>query len=65
MSKTFLIEGIDPKLHKDFKVACAYYGLSMKDVLIQHMRNIVEDYLNEVSTLDKRISRIKKGGNKK
>jgi hypothetical protein len=48
LSKDFIIHNIDNKLHKDFKTACSHYDVSMRYTLIQHMRNIVEDYKNAI-----------------
>jgi len=39
-----ILHDLDRELRKDFKTACAHYGLSMKEVLIRHMQNIVNDY---------------------
>ncbi|MBA7494439.1 hypothetical protein ES702_05015 [subsurface metagenome] len=64
MEKTCFIEGIDSKLYKDFKAACAYYELSIKEVLVKHMQNIVEDYLKDRSVYDVPKSYKKKGGKK-
>ena len=46
LGKDYLIKDINPVIYKQFKAACAYYGLSMKDTLIKHMENVVSDYLN-------------------
>jgi len=44
LKKTYLITGIEPGLMKDFKTACSHYELSMRDVFIKHMQNIVSDF---------------------
>jgi len=44
LAKSFTITGIDPKLWKEFKAACAHYDLTIKDVFILHVKNIVSDY---------------------
>jgi len=51
--KTCFITGIDVELYKDFKTACAYYDLSIKEVLTKHMHNIVEDYRKDRKIHDK------------
>ena len=47
MGKDFNIRNIPEDLGKDFKTACAHFGLSMKAVIIKHMQNIVNDYRKE------------------
>jgi len=42
-----ILHDLDRELRKDFKTACAHYGLSMKEVLIRHMQTIVNDYRAE------------------
>ena len=54
LDKKYLITGVDPKLYKDFKAACAYYDLSIRHVLINHMQNIVKDYQRARSEFSKR-----------
>jgi len=44
MSTKLFIYDIDPQLHREFKAACSYFGLSMKHVIVKHMQNIVNDY---------------------
>lgn len=44
MTKSFTIRGIDPKLYKEFKAACAHYDLIINDVFNKHIYNIVSDY---------------------
>lgn len=51
--KTYLITDIDPELKKDFKAACAYYNLSIKAVLINHMKSMVKDYKYAMSIFAK------------
>ncbi|MBA7604212.1 hypothetical protein ES703_11331 [subsurface metagenome] len=58
----YLITKIDPKLHRDFKAACAYYKITMKDTLIRHMESIVEDYLRARAMSGKPEIYTKKGG---
>ena len=50
MSKDFIVHNINKDLHRDFKTACAWYEISMREILIKHMQNIVNDYRK-----DKRI----------
>jgi len=47
MGKDFNTRNIPDDLGKDFKTACAHFGLSMKAVIIKHMQNIVNDYRKE------------------
>ena len=44
MDKKYLITGVEPMLYKNFKAACAYYELTVKEVFIKHMQSIVDDY---------------------
>lgn len=44
MTTDFLLKDLDPQLKREFKAACSYFGLSMKQVLVKHMQNIVNDY---------------------
>jgi len=53
LSKTCFIEGINAELYKEFKVACAYFDLSIKVVLTRHMQNIVNDYRKARMIFDK------------
>lgn len=43
-TKRFMITKIDPDLWRKFKTACAHYDLSMKDIFINLITNIVDDY---------------------
>jgi len=65
LEKTCFIEGIDPKLYKEFKSACAYYELSIKEVLIKHMQNIVDDYNSTLINRTFEAHQKRKGGKKK
>ena len=47
MKIDLILHDLDRELRKDFKTACAHYGLSMKEVLIRHMQTIVNDYRAE------------------
>ena len=53
MVKDMIIQGISEDLKKDFKTACSHYGLSMKETLIRHMQNIVNDYRKARFMIDK------------
>ena len=64
LDKKYLITGVDPELYKDFKTACAYYGITAKATLIKHMENIVKDYW-KVIIKPKPKRRISKKGVKK
>ena len=61
MKIDLILHDLDRELRKDFKTACAHYGLSMKEVLIRHMQNIVNDY--RVAKVD--IRKYKSYSNKK
>lgn len=65
MNKTYLITGIEPMLYKNFKAACAHYEITERDLLIQHMRNIVEDYLRALSEFKEPEIYTHKKGKKK
>lgn len=43
-TKRFMITKIDPDLWRKFKTACAHYDLSIRDLFINLMENIVSDY---------------------
>jgi len=65
MAKDYLIKGVDPTLYKYFKAACAYYELTINEVFVKHMENIVNDYLRAVSEFDKAKVYTHKKGKKK
>ena len=44
MDKTCFITGIDAELYREFKTACAYFDISIKDTIINHIQNIVNDF---------------------
>lgn len=65
MEKKYLITGVEPMLYKNFKAACAYYELTINEVFVNHMKNIVKDYLRAISEFDKaKVYTHKKGKNK-
>lgn len=43
-TKRFMITKIDPDLWRKFKTACAHYDLSIRDLFIKLITNIVDDY---------------------
>ena len=45
-TKRFMITKIEPDLWRKFKTACAFYDLSMRQLFINLMTNIVNDYEN-------------------
>jgi len=62
LSKTYFLENINEELQREFKTACAHYGLSMRAVLIKHMQNIVNDYRKDKKGLGKpKIYKHEKG----
>lgn len=44
MSKSYLLRDIDEELWKQYKAACAHYGINIREEFLRHMRNIVSDY---------------------
>ena len=42
--KTYNIYGIDDDLYKEFKAACAFYDISIRELFIKYMKCIVLDY---------------------
>ena len=42
--KSFLITGIEPKIWKDFKSACAFYNLSARYVFIKYVCSVAKDW---------------------
>jgi len=65
LEKTYQITGIEPMLYKNFKAACAYYELTINEVFIKHMENIVEDHRRALGVFDKPKTYTKKGAKKK
>lgn len=53
MSKDLILQNLNPDIHREFKTACSHYGLSMKEVIIRHMQNIINDYRKDKKGLDK------------
>ena len=43
-TKRFMLTKIDPDLWRKFKTACASYDLSIRELFINLMVNIVDDY---------------------
>jgi len=44
LSKDLILQNLNNDIHREFKTACSHYGLSMKEVLVRHMQNIINDY---------------------
>jgi len=65
VEKKYLITGVEPMLYKNFKAACAHYELTINEVFIKHMENIVADYLMAVSEFKQPKIYTKKGAKKK
>ena len=62
MKRAFNLINIDPDLYKEFKAACAHYDISIRDTLIKHMQNIVNDYRKDRRGLiDSDLIRSKRG----
>ena len=64
MGKDMIIQGVSEDLKKDFKTACSHYGLSMKETLIRHMQNTVNDYRKERFMIQKPKTYSKEKGKK-
>ena len=64
MIKDLIIRDLPEDLRKDFKTACSHYGLTMKETLIRHMQNIVNDYRKDRFMIQKPKTYIKKKGKK-
>ena len=58
--KSFLITGIDDDLYKEFKAACAFYGLTIRGLFIKHMKCIVSDYRVHKAPEKEELDRAKK-----
>jgi len=65
LEKKYLITGVEPMLYKNFKAACAHYELTINEVFIKHMQNIVDDYNRQRQHKPPSIGNSKKGGRKK
>jgi len=44
MPKNYMLNDIDPLLHREFKAACSHNGVSMKRAFVKYMQSIVDDY---------------------
>jgi len=44
MLNDYLIKGIDHELWKEFKAACAHYEISMREIFVKQIENVVNDY---------------------
>jgi len=62
VDKNYLIKGIDQGLYSKFKTACAYYNLSIKNVLIKHMQKTVDDHMNVMINSTFAAQQRRKGG---
>jgi len=40
----YILKNVEPHLWREFKGACAFYGMDMRHELIRHIRNIVADF---------------------
>jgi len=40
--KQIRVYDIDPELHRNFKASCDLYGVTMREVLLSHMKSIVD-----------------------
>lgn len=65
MKKSYLLEGIDPDLWKDFKSACSFYNTTMKDNFITHILRTVNIYKKDRGIFDKPKIYTNKGGKKR
>lgn len=48
MDKTLIIKGVPQEIHSEFKARCAIAGVTMREQIIESMRNFVKckKYLN-------------------
>ncbi len=63
--QAFNLTGIDPKFWREFKAACAYYGISIRGTFLKHAQNIIDDYLAKMKELFLIEKAIEKGRKKK
>lgn len=64
LTKRFMITKIDPDLWRKFKTACASYDLSIRQLFIDLMTNIVDDYEKRPSVNHPPILKRRKEPNK-
>ena len=62
--KDFRITDIPADIGKEFKAACAHYGISMRGTLINYMENIINDYRKYQKGLSGVDKKTKKGGSR-
>uniref|UniRef100_A0A6M3MCC2 Antitoxin n=1 Tax=viral metagenome TaxID=1070528 RepID=A0A6M3MCC2_9ZZZZ len=60
MSKDIQLKDVDPELHREFKTACSHFGISMKDVIVKHMQNIINDYRKDKAGFLVKVNRKSK-----
>jgi len=44
MSQNYTLTGIDRKLWREFKSACAHFDISIRATFLRHIQTIVNDY---------------------
>jgi len=60
LSKDIQLKDVDPELHREFKTACSHFGISMKDVIVKHMQNIINDYRKDKAGFLVKVNRKSK-----
>lgn len=63
-TKSYSLTGIDPDLWREFKAACAYYDLDIKQTFIQKIEAVVRDYNKALLDRKVKVYQKKKGVNK-
>lgn len=56
---------IPDKLYKDFKTACAHYGINVRETLMNHMKAVIWDYQHRLDDPSKLNIYKRKGGKNK
>jgi hypothetical protein len=56
------LRNIPDELYRDFKVACAYYGINKRETIMNHMRAVVWDYQHKVDEPNKLNVFKRRGG---
>ena len=64
LSKQHVVFSVDQETWKDFKAACAHYGISISGTLTKHIQNIVNDYRMQKRFKPPSIVEPKKRGKK-
>jgi len=60
----FNLRNIPNDLHRDFKTACAHYGINQRETFLNHMQAVVWDYKRMINEPNKLSVFKREGGNK-